>query len=73
MDRGAWRATVGGVTKSWIELKQLSKIGMENFICTNLRITTWETTFQKALRTVLPVKAQLYTFLRQSVIRHYTH
>ena len=24
MDRGAWRATVHGVTKSWTRLKQLS-------------------------------------------------
>ena len=24
MDRGAWRATVHGVAKSWIQLKQLS-------------------------------------------------
>ena len=24
MDRGAWQATVHGVTKSWIQLKQLS-------------------------------------------------
>ena len=24
MDRGAWRATVHGVTKSWTQLKQLS-------------------------------------------------
>ena len=24
MDRGAWKATVHGVTKSWIQLKQLS-------------------------------------------------
>ena len=25
MDRGAWRATVHGVTKNWTRLKQLSK------------------------------------------------
>ena len=24
MDRGAWRATVHGITKSWTQLKQLS-------------------------------------------------
>ena len=26
MDRGAWRATLHGVTKSWIRLKQLSTL-----------------------------------------------
>ena len=31
-----------------------SKKEMENFICTNLGIITWETVFQKALRTVPP-------------------
>ena len=27
MDRGAWRATVHGVTKTWTQLKQLSMHG----------------------------------------------
>ena len=31
---------------------------MENFIPANLRIITWEIVFQKALRTVLPVRGQ---------------
>ena len=43
---------------------------MENFICTNLRIITYETVSQKVLRSVLllEVKAQLQKFLRQRII-----
>ena len=36
MDRGAWRATVHGVTKSWTQLKQLSihiDIDVRNNVC----------------------------------------
>lgn len=36
----------------------------------NLRIVTWKTVFQKALRTVLPIRGQskIAYFLRQRVI-----
>ena len=45
---------------------------IENFILANLRIITWETVFQKALRTFPPVTGQstvMYIFLREKVIR----
>ena len=33
MDRGAWRATVHGVAKSWIQLKQLSMHALAHQKC----------------------------------------
>ena len=47
--------------KYWPKKKKInnqSKKEMENFIWANLRIRTWEIAFQKALRTLLPVRVQ---------------
>ena len=46
MDRGAWRASVYGVTKSWIGLKWLSmttqRIGKDNL----LQLTLWMNVYE---------------------------
>ena len=52
------------------KINSQSKKERENFIRANLRIITWETVSQKALRTVPPVRDQntvIYKFLRQRV------
>ena len=42
MDRGAWRATVRGVTKSWTRLKSLSKGVIPLIGCPSGRGPNWE-------------------------------
>ena len=59
MDRGAWWAIVCGVARSDMTEAAYhafmhAKKDVETFIQAHLRIITWETVFQKALRTIAP-------------------
>ena len=49
-----WGCKESDVTEKLTFFKKV----MQNFICTNLWIITWETVFWKALRTALPVTGQ---------------
>ena len=63
-----WGCKESDMTKRLTFFKKV----MENFICTNLWIITWETVFRKALRTALPVTGQSVTVINVFETKGYT-
>ena len=43
MDRGAWRATVHGVTKSWTQLKRMSTVHLKVVKVVNFYVVCFAT------------------------------